>query len=996
MISKKEELVKQYFTKSDIESQTIEDNALEILKMRYFLTKFNGEKEKTFEELCKRVSRTIASSETIYDSCLDNIKNMELSIFKDMMEHRFLFNSPALFSAGVGQKLNSNQSEILYKNINEMKLEDYKYLCDNKSKNQMLFACFVIGVPDSLEGIFDSVKNAAIISKFGGGVGANFSNLREKSADISGGTGGKASGPISFMETWNTMGSVVVQGGKRRAALMGMLNSNHPDIEDFINCKTEDGKLQYFNISVAIDNKFMNAVFNDENYDLISPLSKQVIKTVKAKELWDKICNSAYKRGDPGIFFVDLANNDSLIQGLGEYKIESTNPCLAGNTKILMSDGTTKKIKDIVVGDTIETCDTTMLLNSSEKVVFSQKTKKDAEVIKISVGCNKYGTTYITLTPNHKIFTLNRGYIEAQNLNHEDEILFLNYFGTLLSIEKLKEKIDVYDITTEKNHNFFANGILVHNCGEQPLSNESSCNLGSLNLVPFIKNGVFNYDEFSDAVRRAIYYLDLVIDSTSYPLDIIEKRTKYIRPVGLGVMGLADAAILLNLKYGSDEFFDFSRNIARIMAGESLLISYIIGSEIKSAYPLWDINSAITNELNTKQLIHSHSCTSNKITTIDQCISLLENFKKNSNNKLWSLVNSLEYLIDKTSNSFIDLKTVCDLFDCLFNINTEKNGLRNSRRLSIAPTGTISLILNTSSSIEPNFAYEWDRLVTVNEKEKKVLKYYHRFNNKENKEKGLLISALELDPQKHVEVVKCFAPYIDSAISKTVNLPNDAAVEQVKEIYQECFKNKIKGITIYRDGSRSEQPLQKIKETKEEIERKIEEPIIVKNVNKVKDRPQFISGVTTKSDSPFGSIYLTTNFDNYGNPFEIFVSAGKSGSISKSITEALSRVISLALRSGVNIDDIINTMNNISGSEGWVYDTLEGKELIVRSIPDAISKMLKDLIKFNNLEGIKVKKIPATSKDYSVKDALCPECNNQLTMVSGCEICLACGYSPCK
>ena len=97
-----------------------------------------------------------------------------------------------------------------------------------------------------------------------------------------------------------------------------------------------------------------------------------------------------------------------------------------------------------------------------------------------------------------------------------------------------------------------------------------------------------------------------------------------------------------------------------------------------------------------------------------------------------------------------------------------------------------------------------------------------------------------------------------------------------------------------------------------------------------------------------------------------------------------------------DIDDIIKTMNNISGSEGWVYDTLDGKELIVRSIPDAISKMLKDLIKFNNLEGIKVKKIPATSKDYSVKDALCPECNNQLTMVSGCEICLACGYSPCK
>ncbi|HOY90895.1 MAG TPA: ribonucleotide reductase N-terminal alpha domain-containing protein, partial [Bacteroidales bacterium] len=345
----------------------IDSNAEEILKLRYYATKYGGEKEESFKELCQRVSRVIASAETLYTNDIDKIRQLEKSIYNDMLCGKFLFNSPALFSSGAGQVLDEKYSKLLYKST--INFEDYKYLQEHKSKNQMLFACFVIGVPDSLEGIFDSVKNAAIISKFGGGVGANFSNLREKTADISGGTGGKASGPISFMETWNTMGSVVVQGGKRRAALMGMLNSSHPDVEDFINCKTEDGKLQYFNVSVAIDNAFMNAVFNDENYYLISPITNTIVKTVKAKELWDKICNSAHKRGDPGIFFVDLANNDSLLQGMSDYKIESTNPCLAGNTKILMSDGTTKKIKDIVVGDMIETCDTTTLLNSSEKVV---------------------------------------------------------------------------------------------------------------------------------------------------------------------------------------------------------------------------------------------------------------------------------------------------------------------------------------------------------------------------------------------------------------------------------------------------------------------------------------------------------------------------------------------------------------------------------------------------------------------------------------------------
>lgn len=1001
-MSEKEELVKQYFTKSDIKPKAIEENALEILKMRYFSVKADGNKEENFSELCRRVARTMASAETLYYNDIDSIKNVENSIYIDMMEHKFLFNSPALFSSGAGQSLSKKYSEKLYKDINQMSFDDYKYLYDNKSKNQMLFACFVIGVPDSLEGIFDSVKNAAIISKYGGGVGANFSCLREKTSDISGGTGGKASGPISFMETWNTMGSVVVQGGKRRAALMGMLNSNHPDIEDFINAKTEDGKLQYFNISVAIDNQFMDAVINDKEYNLISPQDNKVVKTVKARELWDKICNNAHKRGDPGIFFVDLANHDSLLQGLGDYIIHSTNPCLAGNTKILMEDGTTKEIKDIRVGDLVETYDTTWHQNRSEKVIFSSKTKENAEVLEIAFGCSKYGIVKVIMTPDHKVYTMNRGYVEAQNLKTDDEILFLNYFGSLISSNKLEKKIDVYDITTESNHNFFANGILVHNCGEQPLSNDTSCNLGSINLAEFVTNGTFDYSLFRDMVARGIYYLDLVIDATCYPLDIIEKKTKAIRPVGLGVMGLADAAILLGLKYGSKEFFEFSKTIASIMAGESLYMTYLIGSKLKEPFEMWNATTDMSGEDNVKDLIQSYAYTTEEIKEYSECIDLLNIFIERTNksvaksDKLWTLKNALEYLVNLTYNEKFEVEDLVALFNCLFYIDS-KSGLRNSRRLSIAPTGTISLILNTSSSIEPNFAYEWDRLVTINEKEKRTLKYYHRYNNEENKNKGLLISAHEVTPLEHVEVVKCFAPYIDSAISKTVNLPFEATVDQVKEVYEECYKNKIKGITIYRDGSRSEQPLQKKEEKKEEVKTVInEEPITVKTIVKVKDRPQFIAGVTTKSDSPFGSIYVTSNFDNDGMPFEIFVSAGKSGSISKSITEALSRVISLALRAGVNIDDIIKTMNNISGSEAWVYDSLDGKELIVRSIPDAISKMLKDLIDYHKLEGIEIKKLPIKKEDYNSHEVLCPECGNQMVMISGCSCCTSCGFSPCK
>jgi ribonucleoside-diphosphate reductase alpha chain len=308
----------------ELEPKEIQENALDIMKLRYFIDLPENKKETKYSQLCRRVSRTVAAQDMNYKSPVP-IQKVEEAIYNDMMSHRFLFNSPALFSSGVGISSDPELSTSLYKD--NPTTDDYLKMIRNKNKNQMMFACFTISVPDSIEGIFDSVKNAAIISKFGGGVGANFGNLREKNALIAGGCGGKASGPISFMQTWNTMGSVVVQGGKRRAALMGMLNSDHPDIEEFIECKTKDGNLSYFNISVAIDNKFMEAVFNNGEYELISPKDYRVVGSVKARDLWDKICKAAHMRGDPGIFFKDIANSDNLLKCLPEYYIETTNPC---------------------------------------------------------------------------------------------------------------------------------------------------------------------------------------------------------------------------------------------------------------------------------------------------------------------------------------------------------------------------------------------------------------------------------------------------------------------------------------------------------------------------------------------------------------------------------------------------------------------------------------------------------------------------------------------
>jgi len=804
---------KEIFNKfSDLNEKFIESNALEVLKLRYFIDLPNNKKENTFSELCRRVARIVASGNVEEDSKISFIRNIEESIYNDMMSHRFLFNSPALFSAGVGISSDKEKSHLLYDS--NISIEDYLYIKNHFNKNQMMFACFTISVPDSIEGIFDSVKNAAIISKYGGGVGANFGNLREKESLIAGGCGGTASGPISFMETWNTMGAVVVQGGKRRAALMGMLNSSHPDIEEFIDVKTEDGRLSYFNVSVAIDDKFMDSVFNDRDYDLVSPADGKVKKTVKARELWDKICSAAHKRGDPGIFFKDVANKDHLLNGLKDYKIETTNPC-----------------------------------------------------------------------------------------------------------------------------------------GEQPLPNESSCNLGSINLAEFVVEGTknsFNWEDFKQQILRATFYLDLVIDVTQYPLKDIEKRTKAIRPIGLGIMGLADACIKLGIRYGSEEFLKFCKSIGEYMSAYSLIGSVAI-AKMYGSFKEWDrVRNTMFLECSTTEDILN--CADTPVSFKEAVRSIPSDIR--------------DVVVDEILNS---------------------TGIRNSRRLSIAPTGTISLLLNTSSSIEPNFAYEWSRMVNISSSEKKELKYYHRYYSDPTVNKDTLVSAHDLLPIEHIEAVKIFAPFIDSAISKTVNLHKDASVKDVKEIYEYCWRNGIKGITVYRDGSRSEQPLSSTKEI-EKLQ-----------VGRIKERPKFMTGVTTKCDSPYGSIYLTANFEDTGALFETFISAGKSGSVSKSVTEALSRVISLALRAGVKVEDVTKTIANISGSEVWVYENANGEEVLVKSIPDAVSKMLVDLNRVYSKTQINISDYYSeTNDEIFIEGELCPECGNKLISMSGCHLCAACGWSPCK
>src|SRR5215216_1580365 len=379
-------------------------NARTVLEKRYLVKDTSGKPTETPEDMFWRVATVVAEADRRYGASDGAVETVAEEFFRLMTDNRFVPNSPTLMNAGrpLGQ----------------------------------LSACFVLPVDDALSngqtGIYDTLRSMAIIHQSGGGTGFSFSRLRPKGSMVRS-TTGVASGPVSFMKLYDASTDAVKQGGTRRGANMGILRVDHPDILEFITCKEDLTQVTNFNISVAVTEKFMEAVRNRTSYDLIDPTTKQAVGRLDANMVWDKMILGAWRTGEPGCFFIDEANRYNPVPHLGKY--EATNPCVIGSTRLATDRGllTMEQLHRDVMEIRVVTDDRVSAIRAAlagggvavryqlgttlRYAVPVFKTRENAPVFKL---VTEHGYT-VTATDSHRFYTPT-GRVELKNLKVGDEI----------------------------------------------------------------------------------------------------------------------------------------------------------------------------------------------------------------------------------------------------------------------------------------------------------------------------------------------------------------------------------------------------------------------------------------------------------------------------------------------------------------------------------------------------------------------------------------------
>ncbi len=693
-------------------------------------------------------------------------------------------------------------------------LEDFKFLPAGRiaagagtQRKVTLFNCFVMGtVPDDMGGIFDMLKEAALTMQQGGGIGYDFSTIRPKGALVKG-VAADASGPLSFMDVWDSMCRTIMSAGSRRGAMMATLRCDHPDIEDFIAAKSDPARLRMFNVSVLVTDPFMAAVKADGDWNLV--FEGQIYKTLSARKLWDQIMQSTYEFAEPGVIFIDRIN-------------------------------------------------------------------------------------------------------QANNLSYCETIAATNP------------------------------------CGEQPLPPYGACLLGSINLArlveaPFERGAHLSAAALQDLVATAVRMMDNVVDASNFPLEAQALEARNKRRIGLGVTGLADALLMLGLRYGSEAAARQTEDWLHAIARAAYLASVQLAKE-KGAFPLFEAGP---------------------------------------------------YLASGTMQGM----------DEDVRAEIARHGIRNALLTSIAPTGTISLYAgNVSSGIEPVFAYAYTRKVLQKDgsrSEEEVVDYAVQMWRDKFGDADLpdyFVNAQTLAPKDHVKMQAAAQKWVDSSISKTINCPADISFEAFKEVYSAAYESGCKGCTTYRPNAVTGSVLSVSESSEATPETDHGAEVIY--MSEPLDRPQALEGQTYKLKWPDSehAIYLTVNdvvVNGHRRPFEVFINSKNMEHFAWTV--ALTRMISAVFRRGGDVSFVVEELKAVFDPRGGAW--IKGK--YIPSILAAIGGVLEThmvAIGFLEGEGLGLKQDPQAvmPAGASGKGKACSSCGQyDLRMVEGCMTCASCGYSKC-
>jgi ribonucleoside-diphosphate reductase alpha chain len=916
-----------------------------ILPARYLRKDADGNPMESQEELFPRVAKNVALAEAVYEA---ERRDVDVTVTPDQLkpDHpRRDELAEAVFGNGIAAE-NDAETTLTEHNVNKFAYEtivpelddeiaahvrdvreefetlmtDLSFMPNSPTlmnagdELQQLSACFVDSPEDDITDIHQTAKEAAEVFQSGGGMGYAFWRLRPY-GDAVGSTGGIASGPITFMRTFDQMCETIAQGGARRGAQMGVMRVSHPDVIQFIHAKNKDvslantlrlndpddfthnsfadaleeareliddegrvpehlrnaveGHLSNFNISVGVTDDFMAALKNGEEFTFTNPRTEEPhITTPETKELYDMF-------------------------GLGEH---------------------------VEVGEE---------LSVPAELLWEQL-------------------------------------IEGAHENGEPGVIYL---------ERVNKKHS-FDVEEHPDHRILA----TNPCGEQPLEEYEACNLGHINLstladldapdwrrwsaehadeydsheaaVSAFLDEAMDWERFDHRIEYGTRFLENVVTMSDFPVPEIETKVREMRKIGLGVMGLAQLYIQLGVRYGTEDANEVARQLMTHINHESKSASHELARE-RGPFADWADS---------------------------------------------------KYADPTRYPDWFEHHTGEDPGDW-----TDGYPIRNHNTTTIAPTGTTSMIGNTTGGCEPiyNVAYyknvsgdvqgdemlvEFDdyflRALEANDVDVEAVKKEAQEQMATNEFDGveglttvpdaigeLFVVTGDLSAKQHAEIQCASQEGVDSAISKTVNAPNDASLEDAKEAFEFVYDNGGKGVTYYRDGTRSKQVLTTRADNTEFADEDEAAEALVEQITEIfggldgflenedvqaaldtqvesllaaadgddtplgkkRPRPDVLHGVTQRIDTGYGKLYVNINEDpNTGDPFELFANIGNSGGFTASFTEALAKTISTSLRSGVDPEEIASELQGIR-SPKVAWD--KGEQ--IQSIPDAIGTAMR-------------------------------------------------------